>query len=353
MKDVILPMLSPEVNLESKEVMKALLKASRALAVLNGFINTIQNKNALVNTITIKEAKDSSEIDDIITSHDELFTAICNSSDSNFLTKEVASYWNALLFGYEKLQTNSAITTEMIFYMKGYIGNGRIGNRKLPGTVHLDSKTKKFVYIGSFRAKEIYMLLKNLEEYINEDNDGTDQLIKLAVINYQLVCIRPFYDGNKKIGRAISNIYLVLSHLLELPILNISSYLLQNKTDYERLLQNPNITENLGEWIVYYLKGIEDAAKNTLRLVKKINDELTVVAAEIKEKLPKLYSKEIIDLLFYDVYTKIQYVEKGLSVSRHTAAGYLEALEEKGFLVSKKIGTEKIYQNKRLYDLIK
>jgi len=140
--------------------------------------------------------------------------------------------------------------------------------------------------------------------------------------------------------------------LLDSPILYLSSYIIRNKAAYYRLLQEVRTAENWEDWIVYILTGIEETAEETLRLVKRINDELVKMTAEIKEKLPKLYSKELIDLLFYEFYTKIQYIEEGLSVSRLTAAGYLKILEEKGFLVSEKVGKERIYLNKRLYDLV-
>jgi Fic family protein len=195
--------------------------------------------------------------------------------------------------------------------------------------------------------------MSNLEKYINEDFDGVDSLIKLAVIHYQFESIHPFYDGNGRTGRIINILYLVLMELLDSPILYLSSYIIRNKSAYYKLLQEVRTSENWQEWIVYILTGIEETAVETLMLVKKINYEVAVMTAEIKEKLPKLYSKELINLLFYEFYTKIQYIEEGLSVSRRTAVTYLQMLEKEGFLVSEKIGKERIYQNKRLYDLVK
>ena len=195
--------------------------------------------------------------------------------------------------------------------------------------------------------------MSNLEKYINEDFDGIDPLIKLAIIHYQFESIHPFYDGNGRTGRIINILYLVLMELLDSPILYLSSYIIRNKSAYYKLLQEVRTSENWEEWIVYILTGIEETAEETLTLVKRINAEVAAMTAEIKEKLPKLYTKELIDLLFYEFYTKIQYIEEGLSVSRRTAVTYLQTLEKDGFLVSEKIGKERIYQNKRLYDLVK
>ena len=192
-----------------------------------------------------------------------------------------------------------------------------------------------------------------MEQYINEDYDDIDPLIKMAVIHYQFECIHPFHDSNGRTGRIINVLYLVLKELLDSPILYLSSYIIRNKTTYYNLLQEVRTKGNWEDWIVFILAGIEETAKKTFTLVKKINNEIEVMSAEIKENLPKLYSKELMDLLFFEFYTKIKYIQEGLSVSRKTATSYLKALEDAGFLVSEKIGKERIYQNKRLYDLVR
>ena len=175
----------------------------------------------------------------------------------------------------------------------------------------------------------------------------------MALIHYQFESIHPFYDGNGRTGRIINILYLVLKGLLDSPILYLSSYIIRNKSAYYRLLQDVRTSGKWEEWIVYILTGIEEMSEETLKLVKKINLEVEIMSMEIKERLPKIYSKELIDLLFYEFYTKIIYIEKGLSVTRKTAANYLVSLEKEGFLTSEKIGKERIYQNKRLYDIIK
>lgn len=351
MNEYKLPMLPPRVELETKLVLKTLARANRTLAELKGYADTIPNKHILINAVIINEAKDSSAIENIITTHDELYKALSGTSFNNPAAKEVANYRSALWLGYEKVKENGMLTTNMIIDIQNCIENNSAGIRKLPGTVLMNNTTGDTVYTPQSGEGEIRNLMSNLEKYINEDFDGIDPLIKLAVIHYQFESIHPFYNG--RTGRIINVLYLVLKELLESPLLYLSSYIIRNKSAYYRLLQEVRSSNNWEDWIVYILTGIEETSEETLKLVKKINVEIDAMTEEIKGRLPKLYSKELIDLLFYEVYTKIQYVEKGLGVSRRTAVTYLGALEKAGFLVSEKIGKERIYQNKRLYDLVK
>lgn len=353
MSEYKLPMLPPNIELETKEVLKQLAKANRSLAELKGYADTIPNKNILINAVTIKEAKDSSEIENIITTHDDLHKAISKASGAGAEAKEVVNYRSALWKGYELVKNREMLTTNMIIEIQSVIDNNNAGIRKLPGTVLRNERTGDTVYIPPAGEHEIIELLKNLEEYINYDYSDLDPLIKLAVIHYQFESIHPFYDGNGRTGRIINILYLVLKKLLDSPILYLSSYIIRNKAGYYKLLQEVRTHDNWEDWIIYILKGIEETAEETLRLVKRINMEVESMSAEIKERLPKIYSKELIELLFYEFYTKIVYIENGLSVTRKTAANYLSTLEEEGFLTSEKIGKERIYQNKRLYDLVK
>lgn len=348
-----LPMLPPKVELETKAVLKQLVKANRALAELKGYADTIPNKHILINAVMINEAKDSSEIENIITTHDDLYTAMSNASGASPAAKEVVNYRTALWYGYEQVKEKEIFTTNMMIAIQGHIEKNRGGIRKLPGTVLMNENSGQIVYTPPSGENEIRDLLTNLESYINEDFDDIDPLIKLAVLHYQFEYIHPFHDGNGRTGRIINVLYLVLKELLESPILYLSSYIIRNKSSYYTLLQEVRTRDNWEDWIIYILTGIEETAEQTLKLIKKINAEVEAMSAEIKEKLPKIYSKELIDLLFYEFYTKTIYIEKGLSVTRKTAASYLTALEKEGFLTSQKIGKERIYQNKRLYDLVR
>lgn len=353
MSETRLRMLPPSINLETVPVLRQLAKSNRALAELKGYADTIPNKNILLNAVMINEAKDSSEIENIITTHDELYKALSQSSGASLEAKEVVNYRSAIWEGYQLVLEKGILTVNMIVSIQGIVEGNQAGIRKLPGTVLLNSKTNEVVYTPPSDEREIRNLLSNLEEYINEVDDRVDPLIKLSVIHFQFESIHPFYDGNGRTGRIINIIYLILKDLLNSPILYLSRYINKNKSEYYRLLQEVRTQQNWEEWILFILKGIEETAKDTLELVKRINVEIESMRNEIKLKLPKIYSKELIDLLFYEFYTKTIYIEKGLSITRKTAVSYLSALEKAGFLVSEKIGKERIYKNKRLYDLVK
>ena len=345
-----LSMLPPNVYLETKAVLKQLAKANRALAELEGYSDTIPNKHILIKAVMINEAKDSSAIENIITTHDD--KAMSDAAGATAEAIEVVSYRTALWYGYEQVKAREMLTSNMIIEIQGIIEKNRAGIRK-PGTVLRNEKTGETVYTPPSSEEEIMNLIGNLEKYINEDFDDIDPLIKLAVIHYQFESIHPFYDGNGRTGRIINVLYLVLRELLDSPILYLSGYIISTKSEYYKLLQEVRLEDNWEDWIVYILTGIEETADETLKLAKKINIEVESMSAEIKERLPKIYSKELIDLLFYEFYTKIDYIENGLSISRKTAANYLNTLEKEGLLKSEKIGKERIYQNKRLYDLVK
>lgn len=348
-----LALLPPKIELETKKVLKQLVRSHRALAELKGYAEIIPNPYILINAVTINEAKDSSEIENIITTHDELFRAMGKEKAENPAAKEVVSYRSALWHGYELVKEKGLLTTNMIIEIHQLIVDSQAGIRKLPGTVLRNEATGEVVYPPPSDEQEILSLLSNLEAYINLDYDNTDPLVKLAVIHYQFQAIHPFYDANGRTGRIINVLYLVLKELLDTPILYLSKFIIRNKTAYYRLLQDVTSKGKLEEWILFILQGIEETAEETLLLVRKINALLRNTAAQIKKALPKIYSRELVELIFYDFYTKISYIQKGLSVSRKTASAYLSSLEDAGFLISKKIGRERIYLNKGLFEIVR
>ncbi|MCE5285170.1 MAG: Fic family protein [Pelosinus sp.] len=352
MENCTLKRLPPDVDFETKRVLKQLVGTHRALAELKGFADTMPNKNILINAITINEAKDSSEIENIITTHDELFKAMSQESYNNPAAKEVVNYRTALWRGYEFVKERQLLTTNAIIDIQQLIENNRAGIRKLPGTVLKNQQTGEVVYTPPGDEREIVSLMVNLEKYINDDFDNVDPLVKLAVIHYQFESIHPFYDGNGRTGRIINILYLVLKELLDSPILYLSKYIIRNKTAYYRLLQEVREKNNWEEWVLFILNGIEETAEETLLLVKSINEVIDETAEQIKAAFPKIYSKDLVDLLFYEFYTKTTYIEEGLNVSRKTAAGYLAALEDAGILSSEKLGKERIYLNKRLFEVV-
>jgi len=349
----MLKALPPKADIETKKILKQLAKTNRSLAELKGFSDTIPNKNILINAILINEAKDSSEIENIVTTHDEIYRAMSLDSFGDSAAKEVVSYRAALWHGYNLILKNKSITTNMIVEIQSIVEGNSAGIRRLPGTVLRNDKTGEVVYTPPSSEVEIRRLLGNLENYINEDDMQIDPLIKLAVIHYQFESIHPFYDGNGRTGRIINMLYLVLKNLIESPILYLSKYFINNKLEYYNLLQEVRTEENWEDWIIYVLKGVEETSIETLEMARRINHEVQLMTNEIKEKLPKLYSKELIDLLFFEFYTKTRFIQEGLSVTRKTAASYLNTLEKEGILVSEKIGKERIYQNKRLFDIVR
>lgn len=348
-----LKFLPPEIELETKMVLKQLTRSHKALAELKGFADMIPNKNILINAVTINEAKDSSEIENIITTHDELFKAMSGENHKSPAAKEVVNYRSALWHGYKLVKEKGFLTTNMMIDIQQLIESNRAGIRKLPGTVLRNETTGEVVYTPPSGEKEILSLFSNLEKYINKDYDNTDFLVKLAVIHYQFESIHPFYDGNGRTGRIINVLYLVLKELLDSPILYLSKFIIRNKSAYYNLLQEVTVKGNWEDWILFILQGIEETAEETLILVKEINTLLEDTADQIKEALPKIYSRELVDLIFYEFYTKISYIQDGLNVSRKTASTYLSSLEDAGFLISEKIGRERIYLNKSLFQIVR
>ena len=232
------------------------------------------------------------------------------------------------------------------------VEHNKAGIRCTPGTSLRNSKTGEIVYTPPQEEKEIRDLLKNLEEYINDENDDVDPLIKMALIHYQFESIHPFYDGNGRTGRILNVLYLVLNNLLDSPILYLSNYINHNKADYYRLFTSFREENDYEEWILFILKGIEETSKNTIKLIKQILNEMNLYKEEFMNKLPKIYSDELLDSLFFEVYTRINYIEKKCGVTRQTASTYLNQLVEEGLLVYEKIGREFIYNSTRLFSLL-
>ena len=236
--------------------------------------------------------------------------------------------------------------------MQGIIEHNNAGIRKLPGTELKNSLTGETIYTPPQDEEEIRDYLRNLEEFINNNEDGIDPLIKVCLIHYQFESIHPFYDGNGRTGRILNILYLVLNNLIDSPILYLSKYINKTKQEYYKLFNEVRNNNNFEDWILYILKGIEITSKETITLIEKIQNEMKNYKEEFRSKLPKIYSKELLESLFYEVYTKIAYIEKACGVTRLTATSYLNQLEKIGLLESEKIGREKIYKNLRLIKLL-
>lgn len=245
-----LKMLPPEDNFRTVRILEQLARTNRALAELKGYARTIPNQHILINAITINEAKDSSEIENIVTTHDEIYKAMTQSNYKNESAKEVVDYRSAIWRGYNLVKEKEIITTNILVEIQSIIEHNNAGIRKIPGTVLKNSKTGEIVYTPPETEKEVREYLKNLEEYINTD-DMIDPLIKLAIIHYQFESIHPFYDGNGRTGRILNILYLVLKDLLDSPILYLSRYINDNKQTYYKLFKEVRETNNFEEWIIY------------------------------------------------------------------------------------------------------
>jgi len=277
-------------TLETKKILKKAISDNRALAKLNGTAKIIPNQNILINALVLQEAKDSSEIENIITTHDELFRAGLDIETATNATKEVQHYREALLLGYELVKKHKLLLKRDIVEIQGVLEQNDAGVRRQSGTALRNMATGEVVFEPPQDYETIQKLLDNLEQYINEENE-IDPLVNMAVIHYQFESIHPFYDGNGRTGRIINILYLMLKDLLDVPILYLSSYIIQNKADYYRLLQEVRTDDKMEEWILYMLDGVEKTSLATVKLIEDIDKLMYETKVKIREELPKIYSK--------------------------------------------------------------
>ena len=340
-----------DVDLETVPILKALNKASRALAELKGEVRTIPNETILINTLTLQEAKESSEIENIVTTQDDLFRVEVDPNFDNFNAKEVQYYSQALRFGFSTVKTQGGLSANNIQEIQAILEPNKGGFRKMPGTT-LKNAQGDVIYTPPQSAVEVDMLMRNLENYINNDElQDVDPLIKMAIIHFQFESIHPFYDGNGRSGRIINILYLVLKKLMDIPVLYLSRYIIENKAEYYELIQAVRDEHKYQEWVVWMLKGVEQTANTTTKMVQDINRLMAQCKVEMQVKT-KIYSKELLDALFVHPYTKISFIEQQLQVHRNTAASQLNSLVEVGILDKIKLGRSNYYVNKQLYTLL-
>ena len=340
-------------DLETKSILKQLPAAHAALAELKGIVQSIPNQIILLNTLGIQEAKDSSSVENIITTHDDLYKAnldfeVSISPD----VKEVQNYVAAMKLGFELVQNQGLLTNQTILKIQETLEGNNAGFRKLPGTALKNAQTGETVYLPPQDPTEISNLMANLEQFINDPElSDYDPLVKMAIIHFQFESIHPFYDGNGRTGRILNILYLVLTGLQKLPILYLSSHIIRNKPDYYRLLQGVRENVDWESWISYMIRGVENTAKETILLI----EDLKVLMAEMKNTLRdnyKFYSQELLNNLFAYPYTKIEFIVRDLGVSRITAANYLNQLAADGVLRKERLGTGNYYVNEKLFALL-
>jgi len=341
-------------DLESKAVLKKALEANKALAELKGTARTIPNQDILINALALQEAKDSSEIENIVTTHDELYRSMVSSSNVSNAAKEVQRYREALYRGFDLVKEQELLLKRHIVEIQSVLEENDAGIRTQNGTALRNERTGEIVYMPPQDHETIQKLMDNLEQYINNaDMDDYDPLVKMAIIHYQFESIHPFYDGNGRTGRIVNILYLILNGLLDLPVLYLSSYIIRTKADYYRLLNAVRTEDSWEEWVIYILEGVRQTAAESVKQIEEITKLIKQTKDELREKLPKLYSKDLLELLFKHPYTKIAFFVDELGVSRKTAGLHLRAIEEAGILESMKMGRDVYFVNKRLFKLLR
>ncbi|NJB84314.1 Fic family protein [Lewinella marina] len=352
-----LPPLPPATEkIQTIATLKKATTATFAIAELKGIAETIPSQQMLVNAITLKEAKDSSEIENIITSTDELYEALATKDSAvKPQTKEVVNYRRSIMLGFDILKDQGFIRVNDIVNIQKDLLNNDAGIRSTPGTVLKNDATGEVVYTPPQDKIEIESLLSNFIKYYNDNTlrDGVPDLIWLAVLHFQFESIHPFYDGNGRTGRILNILFLIMNGMIDIPILYLSSHIIQNKPEYYRLLNQVNKTGEWEEWILFMLDAVERTAIATKRQILAIRSQLKEKIQLIKTRLPKIYSRELVELIFEQPYSKIEYVVDKLGVERKAASRYLRQLEEIGVLTSKRVGRETIYINVDLFTLLK
>ncbi len=351
-----LPLLPPKADIETRKVLKKAIGANRALAELKGKAFIIPNQEILLNNITLQEARASSEVENVITTNDNLFRALSSGTKAGDpATKEVLNYREALWHGFDFVKEKGFLTTNLfINIMQTIKRTGEGIRRPLPKTVLGDGATGEIVYTPPEGEDVIRDKLKNLECFLNDDSMSEfDPIVKMAISHYQFEAIHPFGDGNGRTGRIINVLYLIGKGLLDLPILYLSSYIIANKSAYYLNLRNVTAKNDWESWIFYMLDAVEKTAFETIEKIQSIKDLMDWSIVKIKKELPRIYSKELVETLFEQPYCKVKSLVDKKIAERRTASLYLQRLEEINILDGKKVGRENLYINSGLFELLK
>ncbi len=348
-----LSFLPPTVELETLALLRKAAFAHRFLAELKGVAASIPNQEILINSLALQEAKESSAIENIVTTHDNLFREDLNLKlDADPAAKEVGRYAVALKAGYSLLRQKGILTANQIVEIQAILVNTNAGYRKLPGTELREGPDGRTVYVPPQHHDDIVSLMANLEQFINDDQLCTaDPLIKMAVLHYQFESIHPFYDGNGRTGRILNVLYLVQQGLLDSPILYLSRYIMRNKTEYYSLLDRVRKENAWDEWIFYMLDAVEKTAQKTISMILEIKETLQSHKHKIRDSY-RFYSQDLVNSLFKHPYTKTDNLMRDLHVSRPTAVKYLDTLSRDGLLEKRHAGRGAYYINSALVKIL-
>lgn len=350
---MVLPPLSQidPRRFETVPVFRALVSANRALAELKGLAASIPNQNILINTLTLQEARDSSAIENIVTTQDDLYRDADPGEAVGTATKEVLRYGHALRTGHQQVRATGLLTLNTILGIQQQLECNQAGLRRLPGTALRDGGGR-VVYEPPQDANEIRRLMGELERFIHDDPPyAVDPLVKMALVHHQFESIHPFYDGNGRTGRIINVLYLVKAGLLDIPVLYLSRHIVRTKPDYYRLLQGVRDDDAWEAWVLYMLQAVEVTATETLVTVQAIKTLLQQTKLRIRSQY-KFYSQDLINNLFNHPYTRVEFLCRDLGVSRVTATKYLDTLAADGVLEKVRSGRNNYYINHALFELL-
>ena len=349
-----IPDLPPPTAEETPAVLRALAKAHRHLAELKGRAASIPNQGILIDTLVLQEAKASSEIENIVTTQDELFQANAfPENPASPAAKEVARYAEALRHGFaEQRRLGGLLTNNMVIAMFQILKRSDDGFRATPGTALKNDQTGEIVYVPPQEGDAVRAHMAALESFINDDTrSDLDPLVKMAIAHHQFESIHPFSDGNGRLGRIVNVLYLTHAGLLDLPVLYLSRYVTRRKGEYYRLLQAVRDTSQWEPWLLYMLQGVAETAQQTLAMIEGMRALMAEYKQRIRTDHAKIYSQDLLNNLFRHPYTRIEFVQADLRLSRPTAAKYLDALAEGGLLTKHRIGRNNYYMNDRLVAL--
>lgn len=346
--------LPGSIQLETEDVLRQLTRSHRQLAELKGAVATIPNESILIDTLTLQEARDSSAVENIITTQDELYQMDhLRGRFSSPAAKEVHNYVEALKIGFARVRRNGFIRLDDILAIQETLEQNRAGLRKLPGTVLKNEHTGEVVYEPPQHPNEILPLMDNFVAYLNRDDAGDpDPLVRMAVLHFQFESIHPFYDGNGRTGRILNLLHLLLHGLLDFPVLYLSRFIVQHKSAYYEGLQAVRTSGAWESWLLYMLKAVEETARTTLALVAAIRELMQLTKHRMRAELPRIYRQELLNTLFRHPYTKIEFVQRDLKLSRPTATKYLQALAAAKILRKQRIGSTNFYINQELFSLL-
>ncbi|MBU0557339.1 MAG: Fic family protein [Alphaproteobacteria bacterium] len=350
----VIPALPPVGAVETRAVLREAARAHRYLAELKGRAAAIPNQGILIDTLSLQEAKASSEIENIVTTQDEMFQAsLFPDHPGSPAAKEVALYRDALRCGFDRLrEQHGLLSNNALIAMFQVLKRTTGGFRNTPGTALLNEASGDIVYVPPQDGADVVRQMTELERFINDDDQSDlDPLVKMAIIHHQFESIHPFPDGNGRIGRIINVLYLTRQGLLDIPILYLSRAITARKADYYRLLQAVRETGEWEEWLIYMLRAVGDTARETLDLIEGIRRLMADYKNRLRADHGRIYSQDLLNNLFRHPYTRIEYVQHDLNVTRQTAARYLDQLAETGMLIKHQSGRNNYYINAPLVAL--